>query len=47
MIGSLQRWWHTRVKNHGMVSRKVSVPMWDPSAKGWLHRCSCGEVWAE
>lgn len=39
-------WRHIR-KGHNITTNKlVSVPAFDIGAKGWLHRCSCGKVWA-
>jgi hypothetical protein len=35
--------WHVWRKGHSVrVNRHISVPSWDPSAKGWLWVCECG-----
>lgn len=39
-------WWHHRVLGHAVVVRRVSVPLWDPSARGLLFDCICGKDWA-
>jgi hypothetical protein len=39
------RWLHRRY-GHTQTVTRVSVPGWDPFARGELIRCSCGEVWA-
>lgn len=39
-------WWHRTVRRHSQRISRVSVPLFDPSARGLLIRCSCGEVWA-
>lgn len=42
------RWYHIYRLGHSIrVNRHISVPMFDPSAKGWLFTCECGEVWAK
>ena len=40
------RWWHRVVRKHSQVEARVTAPMFDPSAKGILVKCSCGEMWA-
>jgi hypothetical protein len=41
------RWWHVRVLKHRMrVTRMISVPSWDPRARGELWTCSCKKTWA-
>jgi hypothetical protein len=40
-------WWHTRVLRHRVRVSRVSVPLWDPSSRGELIKCSCGKVWAK
>lgn len=37
---------HRRLLGHEQTSRRVSVPMFDPSARGILVKCSCGKMWA-
>lgn len=39
------RLWLWRHRRHGTcgVNTNISVPMWDPSAKGILTECSCGK----
>jgi hypothetical protein len=39
--------WAHRLQSHTIKAYRVTVPMFDLSAKGWLYRCSCGEVWAK
>lgn len=35
--------WHVWRKGHSVrVNRAISVPSWDPSARGWLYTCECG-----
>ena len=35
--------WHVYRHGHSVtVNRNISVPLFDPSAKGWLYRCECG-----
>lgn len=41
------RLWHKWVRKHHIETSRVSVPMFDMSAKGLLHRCECGKVWAQ
>lgn len=42
------RWWLWRHRDHGTayVNTTLSVPSWDPSARGILTRCPCGSVGA-
>lgn len=40
------RWWH-RKQGHTITVKRVSVPAFDPGARGELHVCSCGETWAK
>lgn len=40
-------WWHEYVLKHKMFKRRVSVPIFDPSAKGILVDCQCGKSWAK
>lgn len=44
----LSIWWHRkRNPGHHSLLRRVSVPSWDPSARGYLIRCSgCERTWA-
>lgn len=42
----LPLWWHIWVLGHDQTIKRVSVPAWDPSAKGLLVDCSCGKGWA-
>lgn len=39
------RWWHLLL-GHRITGTRVSVPLFDPDAKGLLYRCDCGKVWA-
>jgi hypothetical protein len=39
-------WWH-KWRKHTVEECRVSVPMWDISAKGILYKCSCGKDWAK
>jgi hypothetical protein len=39
------RWWHRR-RGHAQTVRRVSVPGFDPFARGELIDCSCGKGWA-
>jgi len=39
-------WRHHR-QGHEITSTRVSVPLFDPSAKGVLWKCSCGETWSQ
>lgn len=35
--------WHVWRKGHNVrVNRGLTVPMFDPYAKGWLYTCECG-----
>lgn len=35
--------WHVWRRGHSVrVNRTISVPIWDPTAKGWLWTCECG-----
>lgn len=34
-------------KSHSINVSKVSVPAFDPSAKGYYYKCSCGKSWAK
>lgn len=43
----ISRWWHERVLGHLILMSRVSVPMFDPGAKGYLWDCTCGKRWAE
>ena len=43
MIGA---WYHERILKHAQVHRRVTPPMWDPSAQGVLVDCDCGKGWA-
>ena len=37
--------WHVLRHGHSVnVNRGISVPSFDPSAKGWLYKCECGLV---
>lgn len=38
--------WHLWHMGHAIDVRRVSVPMFDPGAKGWLYKCSCGMTYA-
>lgn len=39
--------WHLVVRGHSIrVNLSISVPSFDPSARGWLYTCECGEGWA-
>jgi hypothetical protein len=39
--------WHERVLQHYVtVNKQISVPMWDPGARGELWTCSCTRMWA-
>ena len=40
------KWWHW-VRKHQMTVSRVTVPMWDPSARGLLWKCECGKTWAK
>ena len=40
------RWWHARVLGHAQTERRVTVPVFDPWARGILVRCKCGRTWA-
>ena len=33
-------------KGHFAEISRVTVPLFDPSARGLLIRCDCGKVWA-
>jgi len=37
---------HKKFRNHVQTYIRVSVPMFDPSAKGILIKCECGKTWA-
>lgn len=38
---------HTWVKGHSMTTnRYLTTLATDGGAKGWLHKCECGETWA-
>lgn len=39
-------WWHHKVLGHAVLVRRVTVPVWDPSARGVLYDCICGHEWA-
>ena len=41
------RLWHKYALKHHIETSRVSVPMFDPGAKGLLHKCECGKVWAQ
>ncbi len=35
--------WHVWRRGHSVsVNRGITVPAFDPTAKGWLYRCDCG-----
>lgn len=40
------RWLHREVLGHSQDVHKVSVPMFDPGARGLMIYCSCGKMWA-
>ncbi|QDH91797.1 hypothetical protein SEA_PHRAPPUCCINO_122 [Mycobacterium phage Phrappuccino] len=40
------RWWHRAVLGHTQEHRRVTVPLFDPFAKGELIVCSCHRSWA-
>lgn len=44
----LSVWWHRKHnEGHHSLLRRVSVPLWDPSARGYLIRCTgCERTWA-
>lgn len=44
----LSVWWHRKTNpGHHSRLRRVTVPMFDPSARGILIRCSgCDRMWA-
>jgi hypothetical protein len=39
-------WWHARKGHHVAVNATLSVPDWDPYARGLLVSCDCGRTWA-
>ena len=46
MLTQLSVLWHCWTTEHYTTESKVSVPSWDPSAKGVLIKCECGRTWA-
>lgn len=38
--------WHVLRRGHHLRWKRVTVPMFDPSAEGALVDCSCGKGWA-
>jgi len=41
-------WWHEVVLRHTLRrNRMITVPSWDPHARGLLVHCSCGKTWAK
>ena len=39
--------WHVWRLGHSVrVNLGISVPAFDPSARGWLYVCECGRTWA-
>ena len=44
----LSVWWHRkRNPGHHSLLRRVSVPSWDSTARGYLIRCTnCERTWA-
>lgn len=46
-LARMPLWWHMRVLGHDQTVRRVSVPAFDPSARGLLIDCSCGVGWAK
>ncbi len=37
--------WHVWRHGHNVrVNRQITVPSFDPSAKGWLYECECGVI---
>lgn len=38
--------WHTWFKGHSMVTNRTITTLFGDHARGWLHRCECGKVWA-
>ena len=43
----LPLWWHVWVLGHDVTVKRVSAPMWDPSARGLLIDCGCGVRWSK
>jgi hypothetical protein len=43
MIGT---WWHRRILKHTQNWRRVTVPLYDMRAKGYMVYCDCGKSWA-
>lgn len=39
------RWWLWLHRRHGTphINRHISVPSWDPTARGILVKCPCGK----
>lgn len=46
MIEAFVARFHQRILQHDQTESHVSVPLFDPTARGILIRCSCGKRWA-
>lgn len=46
MRHTLGTFWHSKVLGHTLDARRVSMPMFDMRARGFLVDCDCGKRWA-
>lgn len=46
MMARIAAWWHRVIIGHEQYAVRVSVPLFDPSAKGVYIRCSCRKDWS-
>ena len=46
MFQQINIWWHSHYYKHSQRWNRVTVPMFDMSAKGYMVHCDCGKDWA-